>query len=404
MSRRIAILGLATLAACGPTAPDARYVTPWIGSPYELARVAGRPPREATRISAYLAVAIYEAHAADSKSGLTTLSAQLNGLWSMPEPPAGGVDGVVAAASAARAVIAHFDSNGAVRAESLFTAQVTARRREHVAEPLRGNSIQFGQDVAGAVLAWSESDGLSAAQRRAAQRRPPEAVSDADWGTLRTFVARNADECAAPAAPAYSTRPASDFWKMAKESYDSARAASPDAIAIARFWAEDAGSGRSTAARWTGILRTVASGRTVPAPDAVEAFLLATLSMADTEITSRRQKHRELVVTPAAYVKRAINAEWAPLVSPEDPAYPSGPAAVAGAASEVLARAFGDTTAFTDSAESAGRRVAGFGKARDEIATAGVHLGLHYIQSVQQGRWQGQCVAGKVLGRLKTRQ
>jgi hypothetical protein len=190
---------------------------------------------------------------------------------------------------------------------------------------------------------------------------------------------------------------------MAKASYDSARAATADDIAIARFWAEDTSEGRSTAARWTSILRTVAAGRAVPAPVAIEAFLLTAVSVADAEITSRRQKHRELVVTPALFVRRAINAEWTPLVAPEEPAHPAGPAAVAGAASEVLARAFGDTTAFTDSAGSVGRRVPGFGRARDEVAMAGVHLGLHYISSAEQGRWQGQCVAGKVLGRLKTR-
>ncbi len=406
MFRRTVLFGLAivaSLSACRPTVPHARYVTPWMGLPHQAIRDAHRPPREGTRATAYLAVAMYEAFAADPASGVNSLGGQLNGLWSLPVPPEGGVDGAIAAAAAARMVLAHFVSGSKVLADSISAAQLAARSREHVGEPLRVNSTRFGHDLAQALLTWADADGLATLRRRAGLRRPPTEITDADWATLRTFVVRTADECVATPAPAYSTRPNSEFWKMAKESYDSARAAPSDALEVARFWAEDSRAGGTLGARWTKILETVAKSRGGSAAATAEAFLLASLAMADAEVTVLRQGQRERVVSPALYVKRAINAQWTPLASPREPVYPSGPAAVAGAVSEVLARLFGDTTAFTDSAGPVARSVPGFGRARDEVATAGVHMGLHYFPSVRQGLWQGQCVADRVLGRLKTR-
>ena len=44
------------------------------------------------------------------------------------------------------------------------------------------------------------------------------------WGTLRTFVIKDGDECAPPVLPAYSEKAGTPFHAMAREFYDSVRA------------------------------------------------------------------------------------------------------------------------------------------------------------------------------------
>src|SRR5690349_1439349 len=250
MLHRILVL-LVVLAGCRPAVPRTQYVSEWATLPYEVARATGRPAIEATRANAYVAVAIHEAFVAEPGSSLKSLGGQLNGLWMVPLPPVEGVDGATAAAEASRILL---DSllPGSPKPDSLATAHVALRRRERVNGAIRQRSIDHGRNIALALLSWSRSDGFAVRQRRVQIAKPPRQMSDSDWGSLRTFVLRNGDECAAPPAPAYSTRPNSEFFAMAKALSDSTRAA-PAGNASALYWVNDT-SGRAASATWTRVL------------------------------------------------------------------------------------------------------------------------------------------------------
>ena len=228
------------------------------------------------------------------------------------------------------------------------------------------------------------------------------------WGTLRTFALRNGDECAPPPPPAYSTRPGSPFWKMGKEMFDSARAPTDSQKAIAFFWADNPVATGTPGFHWISVVNQMIPARGLTADQAAEAYMLTSVAIADAFIGCWREKYRSMVVRPVTYVHRVFDAKWTTLFgTPPFPEYPSGHSALSGAAVGVLVHLLGDSTAFTDSTQVdigvPSRSFRNFSHALDEVAMSRVYGGIHFMPAVVLGRIQGQCIAGKVVGRLKTR-
>jgi hypothetical protein len=420
MFRRAAYLGVVALVACQSAAPDPTFVTQWDSVSQSASRSALADEPVAARTSAYVAIAQYEGYAADPRANLRSLAGQLNGLWSVPVVDVGKpVDGATVAAEAARVVLdSLFATAPATRAaiDSLASAHVRARRRARVRDVVSARSVEHGRAIGRAIVAWASGDGFLATRTRA--WRPTASDSrwtasagakpiEPHWGALRTFVIRNGDECAPPTPSAYSIRPNSDFWKMGKELYDSARAPSDDQRTVAQFWA-DTSAAAASGSRWLGVLRQATTQRRVPADRAIEAQLLATVAIADAFVGTSREQYRSLVVRPVSYVNRVFDRRWTPtLTPPQSPAWPSGPAAVAGAAAAVLSHFFGDNTAFTDStqvARGAGvRAYRSFSHAAEEAGAVRATGGVDYPAAVSAGKAQGECTGQLVAGRLKTR-
>jgi hypothetical protein len=102
--------------------------------------------------------------------------------------------------------------------EASFLTQFEATEAQSVID----RSVQYGEDVANAVLAWKATDGIADLPACSAAFVPPvdpanggwvatgpnQGVGAAPcWGTLRTLAVADADECGAFGAPAYSTAP-----------------------------------------------------------------------------------------------------------------------------------------------------------------------------------------------------
>ncbi len=369
-------------------------------------------PATATRLSAYSAVTLHEGFASDPQSGLRSLAGQMNGLWSVPVVAANQpVDGATVAAEAVRIVLDSLlgggMANGRRMMDSLAIAQIEKRRRAGVGNELRLRSITHGRGVADAVLAWAATDRSLAAQM-ASRSSPAENSPNPSWGTLRTFALRNGDECAPPPPPKYSERRGSDFWTMGREMYDSASALTPEKRTIALFWADAPTSTATAAFHWMSAVNQVIASRSLTADQAVEAYALTSVAIADAFAGSWKEKYRSRVLRPEAYVHRVLDAQWTPLVTtPASPEYPSDHSVVSGAAAEVLITLLGDSTVFTDSAAtSAGasaRTYRGFSHARDEAALAGIYGGTQFVPGTVQGLAQGRCIGQRVRARLRTR-
>jgi hypothetical protein len=73
----------------------------------------------------------------------------------------------------------------------------------------------------------------------------------------------------------------------------------------------------------------------------------------------------------------------------------------------VLARLVGDTVPFVDSTQvdvgQAPRPFPNFSAALTEVAVSRIYAGVHYVPAVVEGMTQGECIASKVLERVKTR-
>lgn len=416
-------LVLSLAAACRPSPPDPQLVAQWLRTSLVLVRSERLDPPVAARMSAYASIALYEAYAADPRSNLRSLAGQLNGLWSVPVVADGrDVDGATVAAEAERVVLDSLFSEGSTSTrrtiDSLADAQIEARGRAGVKDELRERSVNHGGALGHAILGWAAADGFRATRGRpwraptsnsqwvntTADHKPTEP----HWGTLRTFALRNGDECAPPPPPAYSPRPGSTFWKMAKELYDSTRAPDVEMKATALFWADNPSATGTPAFHWVGVLSQMITQRELRADQAAEAYALTAVAIADAFIGCWREKYRSLVVRPVTYMNRVFDARWAALIpTPPSPEYPSEHATVSGAATEVLIRLVGDSTPFTDSTQvdmsGPARVYGGLSHARDAVALSLVYGGVHYMPAVALGAQQGRCIGQRVLGRLRTR-
>ena len=355
--------------------------------------------------------------------------------------------------------------------DSLAAAQVAARQAAGVSKAMSERSVEHGRRIGDAVLAWAATDGFfdtrgkpwpapkerakwvntasldqhvpqqlsgesdivlagrgapvldasRADTRNLFSNRPkdlgpkttlpqfnPTGTTEPYWGTLRTFVLRDGDECAPPPPPAYSESRGSDFWKMGRELYDSTRHLDTEKKAIALFWADNPIATGTPGFHWISVVNQMVTLRGLSADQTVEAYALTSIAIADAFIGCWKEKFRSMVVRPVSYVNRAIDPRWQTLFpTPPFPEYPSGHSTLSGAAAEVLSGLLGDSTAFTDSTQvdigAPPRSYRNFTHARDEVAISRVYGGIHYMPAVVNGVVQGECIGQRVLERLKTR-
>lgn len=168
MSRRGALLMLVALGGCRAPAPaDPQLVAQWLRTSLAFVRSERLGPPVAARISAYSSLAMYEAYAADSASGLQSYAGRLNGLWTVPRPGKDApIDGATAAAEAQRIVLDSMFSEGFPSTrrtiDSLATAQVQARIDAGVSRAMSERSKEHGRKLGEAILGWAGSDGFFA--------------------------------------------------------------------------------------------------------------------------------------------------------------------------------------------------------------------------------------------------
>ena len=152
-------------------APDAQYVGQWLRSSLSFVRSERLGPPVAARISAYGAIALYEGYASDSTSGLRSLAGQMNGLSTLPQRPAGGVDGATVAAEAVRVVLDSLFRDGFEKTrrtiDSLAAWQIQDRVAAGVGSELSRRSVAYGNSLGSALLAWAAEDGFFATRRKA---------------------------------------------------------------------------------------------------------------------------------------------------------------------------------------------------------------------------------------------
>lgn len=476
MNRARLLAPLLLLGACRePAAPDPQFVAQWLRTTLAFVRAERLGPPVAARISAYSAIAMYEGYAADPRSRLRSLGGQLNGSPTFPKPRARGtLDGATVAAEAQRVVLDSLFAEGYPSTrrtiDSLARAQI-AERADRAGAPTSRRSVEHGNALGHAMLAWAATDGFvetrgkgwsaptsyalwvntvtddqhvphqlsgesdivlagsaaptmntaTASTRNLVANRPkalsskstlpqfnPVRPTEPHWGTLRTFVLNDGDECAPPPPPAYSEQKGSPFWSMGKELYDSVRSLTPEKREIALFWADNPVATGTPGFHWISVLNQMIARRSLSADEAAETYALTAIAIADAFIGCWREKYRSMVVRPVTYLNRVFDPRWQTLFpTPPFPEYPSGHSTLSGAATEVLTALLGDTIAFTDSSQmdigAEPRAFRNFSHARDEVAISRIYGGIHFVPAVVNGLEQGQCIGRRVLSRLQTR-
>lgn len=353
--------------------------------------------------------------------------------------------------------------------DSLAAAQVAARADAGVSEAVRERSEAHGRALAAALLAWAAGDGFyatrsltwtaptrrdqwqntatldqfvpqtlsgqsdfvstqnpnlrldaeAASEKAVFTNRPkpagpttlpafnPTRPTEPFWGTLRTFVIKDGDECAPPPPPAYSEAKGSPFYAMAKQFHDSVRSLTSEQRNIALFWADNPIATGTPGFHWISVVNQMIAARGLSASEAVELYALTSLAIADAFIGCWKEKYRSMVVRPVAYVQRVIDPSYRTVIpTPPFPEYPSGHSVQSAAAVAVLVAQLGDTIAFADSSQvdigQPPRPFTSFTAALDEVAWSRVYAGVHYLPAVVDGMVQGRCIGARVNA-LRTR-
>ncbi len=291
----------------------------------------------------------------------------------------------------------------------------------NTAEPEQYSSVSLSA-VSEAVTLGNPADTLAAgavSERTLVVSRPkssrikslaavnPTGVTEPYWDRLRPFVLTSMDQCAPPPPPPYSETPGSDFYKQVRAVYDTGRALTPEQREIALYWADNPGESGTPPGHWVLIASQLASELHLDADRTAQTFVLTAVALADAFISCWHEKFTFSLVRPITYIRRSIDPGWHTLIpTPPFPEYTAGHAVQSGAAAGVLSALFGDRP-FADSTHvNIGRpvrRFASFRAAAAEVAQSRLYAGLHYPMSLSLGLAQGECIARKVVERVRLR-
>lgn len=384
-------------------------------------------PPVAARSFGYLGVTAFEA-AAGGAPGMVSLAGQLNGLDAVPAREAGAAydETVVIGAAMSEAIVYYFGNTGPTGLRAIKAAQKKWRALavDGVPADVVARSEAFGKAVAASIHQWSLDDGGAVITNMGFPEEqdlpkgddkwvPTSAIRQQQlpllpgWGDKRTFAIPSGATCATPGNPPYSIEPDSQFYREASEVYESGRNATPEQIAVARFWADDPMLSMTPPGHWVSIALQVAERADLPLDRTVDLLARMGVAMADAFVACWHEKFVYNLVRPVTYIRKVIDPKWEPiLTTPPFPEYPSGHSTVSGAMDAVLTAFFGDGYAFDDATGLPDgrqpRRYGSFREAAEEAGISRLYGGIHFRSAIEDGLDQGRCV-GRYAVALRTR-
>jgi hypothetical protein len=432
--RRVAMVGAVALAWLGGNAQAAQM------APEEVARTWTNmvllltrhtptyTPPVASRTFAYLSVAAYEAVASGSDK-LQSLAGQLNELTPGPQRDAGAAydNSVVLEATMSTVIKKMFENTGPTgqRAYQALTEKLQKATEDGVAADVVERSRSYGNAVAAHILDWAKTDGGDVVTNMGFPSAGDYKLNPAPghwvptnlivqqqlpllpkWGENRPFAMPKGAVCDPPPALAYSEDPTSDFYKEAKEVYDTKNNLTPDQQAIARFWSDDPMLSWTPPGHWISIILQILVRDKVPLDKTVDVLARVSVAEADAFIGCWKTKYVYDLIRPLTYIKKVIDPKWETLINtPPFPEYTSGHSVASAAAAEVLTGVFGENFAFDDNTGQkdnlAPRKFASFNEAAEQAALSRLYGGIHFRAAIENGLAQGRCIGAYTVA-LKT--
>ena len=407
----------ATRASSATREHDADVATAWYDLALKLFADEKLSPPVAARVMAYVGVGLYEA-VVPGMPAHRSLAGQLNGLKAVPVAVTEERYHWPAVASSAAATVMR-SLFALRRGPSMRIAGLESGLADHFQKSVEpgvlARSIAFGGAVGAAVARWSTEDGYASfdnCAHRAATGpglwtpTPPLLAAPLQpcWGRLRPFVLRGAFDVDPGPPLAYSEDPRSEFFRDAREVYDTVNGLTAEQRAIALFWAD--GPGTITPAGHTAaILRRIIWERGVKLDLAAEAYAKIGLAAADAFINCWAVKYRHNLLRPVTYINKLIDPTWIPLIAtPPFPEYTSGHSTQSGATMQVLTDVFGQGFTYTDRTQEAlglgTRTFTSFWQAAEEAALSRLYGGIHYRTANERGLAAGREIGTRVSALL----
>ena len=420
------VFSLLTPAFGAAIAPEG-VVQTWTGMVLLLTRhTPTYTPPVASRTFAYLAITAYEATASGSDK-LQSLAGQLDGLTAGPTRAADTTfdDGVVLEAALSTIMKELFSNTGPTgqRALQAQEEKLVAATEDGVAADVVDRSRAFGVAVAAHILDWAKTDGgavvenLGFPPNYALSKEPGHWLPTntialqqtpllPNWGKNRPFAMPPGLDCKVPPPPAYSEDPASEFYKQAKEVYDTKPSLTPDQVAIARFWADDPMLSYTPPGHWISIALQILKKEGADLDKTVDVLMRVTVAEADAFIGCWATKYQYDLIRPLTYIRKVIDPKWETLINtPPFPEYTSGHSVSSAAAALVLTAIYGDNYVFDDQTGTRDklpeRHFTSFTEAADQAGISRLYGGIHFRAAIENGLAQGRCIGAYAVN-LKT--
>ena len=380
----------------------ADMVLEWNDVALAAIRTASTPPPIASRALAIVHTSIYDA---------------VNAIERTHEPyavdvlaaPSTSAEAAVAAAAHA-ALVSLFPAQQATFDAALAASLTTIP--DGAAEDL---GVALGEDVAAKILALRANDGATTVVNYAPGNDPgdwqptPPAGAPAllpQWADLVPFAMNSPSQFSPSSIPALTNAAYTAAFNEVKSLGDiNSLTRSADQTAIARFWAN--GAGTATPPGHLNILAQIVAdqqGNTLA--ENARLFAMLNVAMADAAIMAWDAKFATDYWRPITGIRAADDtnpdtvqdANWTPLITtPPFPSYVSGHSSFSGAAAAVLEHFFGtDNIAFTLPSENqqvAARSFDSFSEAAEESADSRLYGGIHWRFDNEDG-----LTAGTALG------
>jgi len=388
-------------------------------------------PPVASRIYAYSSIAAYEAMV-PSNPAFVSLAGQLNGLSELPQPNPGEeycfpLSSVQAMFKVGRTLVFSEDKM------DVYYKQISEEfRATGIPEDVYERSVEYGNQVADHVLAWSSKDNYkqsrsfpkySISNDPASWKPTPPAYMDAvepHWNKIRTFVIDSAAQFVPVRPTPFSVDKKSQFYIEANEVLEISKNLTDEQKDIAFFWDCNpfmmnvkghvmfATKKISPGGHWINITAVANRKVNLDFMKSSEAYVWVSLALADGFISCWDEKYRSVLIRPESYINQYIDENWVPLLqTPPFPEYTSGHSVISNSAATVLTELYGDNFAFTDSTEIefglTARSFTSFKQASEEAAISRVYGGIHYKPACEIGKSQGIAVGKYIIGKIRTR-
>jgi len=298
-----------------------------------------------------------------------------------------------------------------------------------VPQGIINTSIEWGQQVANAIIAYSDTDREGADQVRIARPAdyfPP--VGDGlwvpttpdygkamfpYWGKVRTFAAYSGDLTSLPPT-AYSTDPNSKYYKENEEVDLTVRNLTEENHWIAEFWSDDlTGMTFSPPARIFAIANQVISIERMNLEETLHLYCVMGIATNDASVACWKSKYIYNTERPETYIRKYIDPDFktilgeaigTPGMTPSFPGYPSGHSTFAGVSWRILEHFFGANYEFTDQCHYGRVEFRGYPRTyqswlqmAEENAYSRIPLGVHIRQDCVEGLRLGNAIALRAL-------
>jgi len=385
-------------------------------------------PPVASRIYAYSNIAAYEG-IRFSDSTKNSLGGQLNDLILTAAPDSNKeyyypLTSMVAFLNVAKVLVFDIERVDNLRKDLLKDVQEIGIDKE-----IYENSISLGDAISSEIIERASTDGYL---RRTALPRfsvnkdpgrwkptPPDYMEaiEPHWNTIKPFVLDSAGQFDPGLPTNFEISDNSQFYKEAKEVYETVKNVDSTQLEIAKFW--DCNPNISTTkghvmyfqqqispgGHWVHITAQVLDEKETNAVDAAATLAQVSVAIADAFISCWDQKYKSSLTRPETFINEHIDPDWAPILqTPAFPEHTSGHSVASSAAATVLTHVFGDNYAFADETEVPYglpvRSYKSFNHAAKEAAISRLYGGIHYRPAIELGVKQGKAVGEYVIEQI----